>query len=240
MVFKESSVSFNRLNEVLELNPVVLGNKKYELKDGSIEFEKVDFSYDGKRKILVKSTFALASGKTYAIIGKTGSGKSTIFDLIVGIYPADNGFVKVGGVEINHDTIQSIRSQVTFCYQMPYLVNDTIERNILLLNPTVDKARFEEVIDMTGVRSIINRLTNGLKSIIGDSGTQLSGGERKRIQLAQTLMRDSQIYMFDELTASLDHQTAVEIMGNIQRNLKDKTLIFIEHRLNMIENVEEI
>jgi ABC-type transport system involved in cytochrome bd biosynthesis fused ATPase/permease subunit len=123
---------------------------------------------------------------------------------------------------------------------LPFLVESTIEENIKLLNPELSDDELENILDICDVRSIVQKQDRGLQCKIGENGVQLSVGERKRIQIAQAIAKKADIYMFDELTASLDEKTAKCIMKSISEYLKDKTVIFIEHRLEMIDGIKEI
>ncbi|CAF0747658.1 unnamed protein product [Didymodactylos carnosus] len=205
-----------------------------------IRFDNVSFAYSSRRKVLEHASFILEQGQRYAIVGKTGQGKSTIFDLILGTYLPTEGQITVGGLLVNGDNIATIRAHTSCSYQLPFLMDDTIEANLRLLNPTISTQKLTELMQLTQVDVIVEKLPAGLNSRVGESGVQLSVGERKRIQLAQALAKEASIYMFDELTASLDQKTARFLMNSILSYLAGKTIIFIEHRLSMIEGIKEI
>lgn len=238
--FNEIKVSYKRLNSILELEDERYVENNITKSGNSITFQNVSFSYFNGLEILKEASFSFESGHKYAIVGKTGSGKSTIFDLIVGLYSPYKGIIKIGGIEINNDSKWSIRNSISLAYQLPFLVESTIEENIKLLNPDLSNDELQNILDICDVRSIVEKQDRGLQCKIGENGVQLSVGERKRIQIAQTIAKKADIYMFDELTASLDAKTAKCIMKSISSHLKDKTVIFIEHRLEMIDGIKEI
>lgn len=232
-------VSLERINLIFN-EPIV---KKYPLKkrllDGSIEIKSLNFSYNEKQ-VLKEINLYIKENSKVAFVGKSGAGKSTLFKVMTGFYNTYEGSVILGGLEVNDENIASIRKSLGVVFQETFLFDDTIKNNIYFSNSTADEKEFNKIIDMVSINSILDRLDQGLDSNLGENGDMLSGGEKKRIQIARTLLKDSKIFLFDELTASLDNITAETIIKNIIKNYNNKTCIFIEHRLDVVKDVDII
>lgn len=206
----------------------------------SVEFKKVSFGYNASHLVLKDVSFHLQAGKTVGIVGATGSGKSTISNLLFNFYKA-----KSGNIFVNNKDIQSIKTEslCNFLGIVPQdimLFNTTIYENILFARPSSSKKEVDEVIQLTHLGPVLKKLPHYYETIVGERGIKLSGGEKQRIAIARVLLKRPSLYIFDEATSSLDHSTESIIMRNIAPILKDAASIIIAHRLSTVVNADEI
>jgi ATP-binding cassette, subfamily B, multidrug efflux pump len=216
-------------------NPLVLPSIK-----GQIDFEDVEFSYDASRRALNGISFSIKSGETVALVGHTGSGKTTIANLISRFYDATSGVVKIDDHPIHELSIASLRSQIGVVLQETFIFSGTILENIRFGNP---KASDEEVIaaaKVVGADSFINQLANGYQTEVEERGNILSVGERQLLSFARALLARPKILILDEATASIDTETEVKIQKALRTLLKGRTAIMIAHRLSTIREADKI
>lgn len=214
----------------LELNPI----------KGEIEFDQVHFSYDDKRKALDGVSLSIRAGQTVALVGHTGSGKSTIANLICRFYDATGGVVKIDGHDIKELAIEPLRSQISVVLQDTFIFSGTIMDNIRFGNP---KASDQEVIaaaKAVGAHSFISTLADGYQTEVEERGNGLSVGQRQLLSFARALLADPKILILDEATASIDTETEVKIQQALQELLKGRTAIIIAHRLSTIREADQI
>ena len=214
------------------------------LKDvkGNIEFEHVTFTYATKdHPALDDVSFTLPAGKLVALVGRSGSGKSTIANLITRFYDIDQGSIRIDGHDIREYTLESLRSQVALVSQHVYLFNDTIANNIAYATDgSYSREKIEKAAKMAYAMDFIDKLDKGLDTIIGENGVMLSGGQRQRIAIARALLRDSPILILDEATSALDTESERAIQAALDELQKNRTSLVIAHRLSTIENADEI
>ncbi|MCY7293942.1 lipid A export permease/ATP-binding protein MsbA [Alteromonas sp. a30] len=219
-------------------------NGKQVLKQcqGDIRFNAVNFAYPGKQdNALENISFHLQPGKTLALVGKSGSGKSTIAGLITRFYSDKEGEILLDGVDINNIELRSLRSQIALVSQHVTLFNDTIANNIAY--GVEDKASRDDIIaaaKTAHVMEFVEKLADGLDTIIGENGLALSGGQRQRIAIARAILKDAPILILDEATSALDTESERYIQEALTRLQKDKTSIVVAHRLSTIESADSI
>ncbi len=238
-------VSIKRLNSILETKPDA--SYTYQAKELDInssvplvEFKNVDFYYFKERKIFENLSFLMKQNKQYALVGTTGSGKSTIVKLIDGLYPYQSGSIEVFGYKLNEENKLSLRKYIGFIFQDTFLFNASIKENIIFANPNVSEERLKKALEISCTNEIIEKLDNGIDTLIGENGVKLSGGERQRIGIARALIRDVKLLVLDEATSALDNATEKKVMDGILANYPDTSIIIVAHRLSTIENVDTI
>ena len=207
---------------------------------GNIEFTDVNFSYDSKEHVLNNLNFKISQNETVAIVGKSGSGKSTVANLISRFYSDYSGKISIDGISIQDYQLSHLRQSISIVNQSPTLFNDTIEKNIAYGESDIDQAKLKEAAEISGCSEFISRLPEGFKSEIGDDGVLLSGGQRQRIAIARAFYKDSPIIILDEATSALDNESELIVQEAIERLINNRTTIVIAHRLSTIENADKI
>lgn len=205
-----------------------------------IEFQNVSFGYEPSRLVLKDVSFELHAGKTLAIVGPTGSGKSTISSLLFKFYNAHAGTIFVNNKDIQEVNTESLYNLLGIVPQDVILFNTTIYENILYARPSALKEEVEEAIELAQLGAVLQKLPHHYDTIVGERGLKLSGGEKQRIAIARVLLKRPSLYIFDEATSSLDLSTEETIMNNITSMIKDSTSLIIAHRLSTVVNADEI
>ncbi|MBN6362612.1 lipid A ABC transporter ATP-binding protein/permease MsbA [Providencia huaxiensis] len=218
------------------------GTKVLKEVKGDIKFEHVTFTYATKEHpALDDVSFILPAGKSVALVGRSGSGKSTIANLITRFYDIDEGSIQIDGHDIREYTLSSLRSQVALVSQHVYLFNDTIANNIAYATDgSYSREQIEKAAEMAYAMDFIVKLEKGLDTVIGENGVMLSGGQRQRIAIARALLRDAPILILDEATSALDTESERAIQAALDELQKNRTSLVIAHRLSTIENADEI
>lgn len=217
---------------------------KIEIKraKGDVEFKNVSFTYEGKENpALNQVSFSIPKGKTVALVGRSGSGKSTIANLLTRFYNIDSGEILLDGVNVQDYTLANLREQCSIVSQQVHLFNDTIANNIAYA--ATDKFSREEIIQAAKAAhamEFIEKLDDGLDTVIGENGASLSGGQRQRLAIARALLRNSPVLVLDEATSALDTESERAIQSALAELQKDKTVLVIAHRLSTIEKADEI
>ena len=236
---KNFNLSSNRVYEVIDDNTMEkekFGDKKKEKLKGNIEFKNVSFSYNNNDMILENLSFKINENETVAIVGKTGSGKSTILSLIDKLYEINSGKITIDNIDINDFDKDSLRNNISIITQSPYIFSFTIKENLSLVKPDMTKTEMINACSLASLHEFIVSLPNGYDTILGEDGINLSGGQRQRLAIARALLKDTEIILFDEATSALDNTTQKEIMEAIN-NMKGKyTIIIVAHRLSTIKN----
>ncbi len=210
-------------------------------KDASVEFKNVSFSYPGTdKKVLDNVTFSIPQGKTVALVGASGSGKSTAAKLIPRFYDVTGGEVLVGGVDVRNIDKHTLMNQIAFVFQNTRLFKDTLLENIRAARPQADKKEVLAACESAQCMEIINRLPDGLDTIVGNGGTYLSGGENQRVALARAVLKNAPIVILDEATAFADAENEYKIQSVFSELTKGKTVLMIAHRLSTIQNADQI
>ncbi|KPD01911.1 lipid A ABC transporter ATP-binding protein/permease MsbA [Moellerella wisconsensis] len=218
------------------------GKRVLKKANGDIEFKNVTFTYSSKDSPALQNiSFTIPAGKSVALVGRSGSGKSTIANLITRFYDIDEGSITIDNHDIREYTLSSLRQQVALVSQHVYLFNDTIANNIAYATDgSFSLEQIEKAAEMAYAMDFINKLDNGLNTVIGENGVMLSGGQRQRIAIARALLRDSPILILDEATSALDTESERAIQAALDELQKDRTSLVIAHRLSTIENADEI
>lgn len=218
------------------------GKRNIERATGDLEFRNVTFSYPGREVPALRDiNLTIPAGKTIALVGRSGSGKSTIASLITRFYDIDSGEILLDGHDLREYTLTSLRDQVALVSQNVHLFNDTIANNIAYArNEQYSREEIERAATMAYAMDFINKMDNGLDTIIGENGVMLSGGQRQRIAIARALLRDSPILILDEATSALDTESERAIQAALDELQKNRTSLVIAHRLSTIEQADEI
>lgn len=213
---------------------------EYEVfKDCNIEFDHVSFGYNDNM-VLEDLSFRLGEGKTYALVGSSGSGKSTIAKLISGFYNVDKGEIRIGGVSLNEYSNEAIINNISFVFQNAKLFKTSIYENVALAKRDAKREEIMEALRLAGCQSIIDKFKAGEETVIGSKGVYLSGGEKQRIAIARAILKNANIVIMDEASASIDPDNEFELQKAFKNLMKNKTVIMIAHRLSSIREVDEI
>ena len=235
--------SSERVFEFLDERPLVKeAAKPLDLPSikGQIDFEDVEFSYDATRKALNEVSFSIQAGETVALVGHTGSGKTTIANLVSRFYDATKGVVKIDGHPIQELSIAGLRSQISVVLQETFIFSGTIMENIRFGNPDASEDEVIAAAKVVGADFFITQLSNGYHTEVEERGNVLSVGERQLLSFARALLADPKILILDEATASIDTETEMEIQQALKTLLKGRTAIMIAHRLSTIREADKI
>jgi ATP-binding cassette subfamily B protein len=239
---QQASTSAERVFEILDADPEPnLGKGNYiENLQGKIEFENVNFSYEKGKNILKNISLTVQPGETIGIVGSTGSGKSTLVNLILRFYEPTEGRIKIDGHDIADIDIDFLRKNIGYVLQEPLLFRDTIANNIIYSKPD---ATIEEVIDAAKVANahkFIIKFPDAYDTVLGERGTGLSGGEKQRVSIARAVIKNPRILILDEATSAVDTETEKLIQEAIDRLIKNRTTLIIAHRLSTLRKAHKI
>jgi subfamily B ATP-binding cassette protein MsbA len=227
---------FDQLDQEIEEDE---GNNEDKI-EGKIDFKDINFSYDTGNQILSNINFSIEKNETVAIVGKSGSGKSTIANLIPRFYNHSSGEILIDGKSITDFSLNHLRSSISIVNQSPSLFNDTISKNIAYGDDSIDVEKLKESAKLSGCDEFISNLPEGYESEIGDDGVLLSGGQRQRLAIARAFYKDSPIIILDEATSALDTESELIVQEALEKLITDRTTIVIAHRLSTIENASKI
>ncbi|MDG2956696.1 lipid A ABC transporter ATP-binding protein/permease MsbA [Bisgaard Taxon 10/6] len=218
------------------------GTKEVTRAKGEVTFKNVFFAYEGKEELALKNiNFQINQGKTVALVGRSGSGKSTIASLLTRFYDVTDGEILLDGVNIRDYKLSNLREQCSIVSQQVHLFNDTVANNIAYA--ANDRYSRDEIIaaaKAAHAMEFIEKLDNGLDTVIGENGASLSGGQRQRLAIARALLRNSPVLILDEATSALDTESERAIQAALEELQKDRTVLVIAHRLSTIEKSDEI
>ena len=216
------------------------GSRPLAVKGAGIRFENVDFAYDPKRQILHGVSFEVPAGHTVAVVGSSGAGKSTISRLLFRFYDIQKGHITIDGQDIRDVTQNSVRANLGIVPQDTVLFNDTIRYNIAYGRPGATDAEIEDAARRAHVLEFIERLPDRWEAMVGERGLKLSGGEKQRVAIARTLLKNPAILIFDEATSALDSKTEKAIQAELREIAQDRTTLVIAHRLSTIIDADQI
>jgi len=240
---QRATASGERIFEVLD-EPVEVADKSAAVElppgDGEIRFEGVAFSYLPGRPVLEGVNLTLEAGTTLALIGHTGSGKTTLASLVPRFYDVDAGRVLVDGVDVRDVTLASLRREIGVIPQDPFLFSTTVRENIAFGRPEMTDAEVERVARLAQAHEFVERLPQGYDTVIGERGITLSGGQRQRVAIARALAVDPRILILDDATASVDATTEAQIRAGLREVMSGRTTLIIAHRLSTIALADEI
>ncbi|PPR66507.1 MAG: ATM1-type heavy metal exporter [Alphaproteobacteria bacterium MarineAlpha3_Bin1] len=240
---KRSLTDMETMFELMQENAEVKdipGAKALALGGGEVVFEDVSFSYDSRRSVLDDVSFSVEPGKTIAIVGPSGAGKSTISRLLFRFYDATHGRILIDGQDIRDVTQKSVRAAIGMVPQDTVLFNDTIYYNIAYGAPGATPTEIEGAAKMAHIHDFIMSLPDGYSSTVGERGLKLSGGEKQRVAIARTILKNPRIMLFDEATSALDTHTEQEILSSLKEVSAERTTLTIAHRLSTVIDSDEI
>ncbi len=215
------------------------GNKGTPTFKRNISFENVSYSYDGQREVLRDLNLSIAKGERIAILGSNGSGKTTILNLLLRFLSPQNGRILMDGENIDDLKLSEYRQMISWVGQDLHIFNDSLQGNISLF-PQADLSRLERAASLSGVNEYIKNLPGGLKSNAGQNGAVLSAGQRQKLAMARALYSESEILIFDEATSNYDSESEMKLSLLFDNELKDKTIIVVSHRPELLKSVERI
>jgi ABC-type multidrug transport system fused ATPase/permease subunit len=242
-VLQDTAMGLHRVFEILDIEPDVkdhADSKPMAPFTGSIQFEDVAFSYADDRQILDGVNFTAKPGTITAIVGSTGSGKSTMMMLMLRLFDPDRGRVLIDGVDVKDIQIESLRDNISIALQENILFAMSVKDNIRYVRPQTPDKAVDEAARVACADTFIKEMPNGYDSVLGDRGGKLSTGQRQRLSIARALIKDSPILILDEPTAALDAVTEHQVMRNLHDWGKDRAIFIITHRLSTIRQADQI
>jgi len=216
------------------------GAPALKVEGGDIVFDHVDFHYEPTRPILHDVSFRVPAGHTVAIVGSSGAGKSTVSRILFRFYDVASGSVRIDGQDIRDVTQASLRAAIGVVPQDTVLFNDTIYYNIAYGRPDATREEVEQAARLARIHDFIMALPQGYEATVGERGLKLSGGEKQRVAIARTILKNPAILLFDEATSALDTRTEQEIQRSLEEVSRGRTTVVIAHRLSTIINADEI
>ena len=221
-------------------NAALQEGKDTDLSSYGIEFKNVSFAYNKDAKVLKDVSFTAKQGEVTALVGISGSGKTSVLRLISRLYDYDTGSILIDGKDIKNISTESLFKNVSIVFQDVTLFNTSIMENIRLGRESATDEEVKEAARLANCMDFIEKLPDGFNTLIGENGAELSGGERQRISIARAFLKDAPVLILDEISASLDVDNEKKIQDSLNKLIKDKTVIIISHRLKSIENVNKI
>tara|TARA_B110000003_G_scaffold148373_1_gene149449 strand:+ start:3078 stop:5837 length:2760 start_codon:yes stop_codon:yes gene_type:complete len=240
MIVQKGLAAANEIFDQLDQNKEIDNGLNENIIEGNIEFKDINFSYDTGSQILSNINFSIEKNDTIAIVGKSGSGKSTIANLIPRFYNHSSGEILIDGTPISEFSLTHLRSSISIVNQSPSLFNDTIAKNIAYGDDSIDVDKLKDSARLSGCEEFIENLPEGYESEIGDDGVLLSGGQRQRLAIARAFYKDSPIIILDEATSALDTESELIVQEALEKLISNRTTIVIAHRLSTIENASKI
>ncbi|WOJ95246.1 ABC transporter ATP-binding protein/permease [Congregibacter variabilis] len=240
---KSSLANIERLFELLDKHPKVADKSQASelvIKDAALEFRGVDFAYEDTRAILSGVSFSIGGGEKVAVVGASGGGKSTLVKLLFRFYDPQAGQVLIDGQDLRDLTQESLRRQIAIVPQDCVLFNDSLRENIRYGNPDADEAALQKAIQTAHLEHFVERLPEGLDTVVGERGLKLSGGERQRVGIARAAIKDAPILVFDEATSSLDSRSEQAVLDAFSAMAMQHTTLVIAHRLSTIVDADRI
>ena len=244
MILPRASVSANRINEVLySKNMIKPGNlkKNKNNEEGTVEFKNVFFKYpDGDEDLLRDISFKINKGETFAIIGSTGSGKSSIINLIPRLYDATGGEILVDGVNVKEYDEEYLNDKIGFVTQKAVLFNGTVESNVMYGKKRMSKDKIKEAIKVAQAKDFVESMDKSYESHIASGGTNISGGQKQRLSIARAIANNPEIYIFDDSFSALDYRTDSNLRKELKKYTKNATTIIVAQRIGTIMNADKI
>lgn len=240
-VMPRAAVAFKRIKEILDTQEKDKLDKGITIKDGSIKFEKVSFNFDKKGKDALKEvSFTIENGQKVAIVGATGAGKSSIIRLITKLIRKDSGNIFIGNESIDNISEEEIRDKVSCVMQKSILFKGTIKSNVAYSNQNMSEELIDSALTVSSAKEFVDNMSNSILSEVKQNGSNLSGGQKQRLNIARSVAKDSLIYIFDDSFSALDFKTDLKVRQEIDKFLKDKTIIVIAQRISTIKNADKI
>ncbi len=241
-LMKRFNLSATRIFDIFEdskYEKEVFGDKHLSNVNGNFEFKNVSFKYD-KKRVLKNCNFKVNANETVAFVGKSGAGKTTIFNLLCKMYDNYKGTITIDGVNIKELDKDSIRGNITIVSQNPYIFNMSIKDNLKLVKEDLTDKEMKNACKMACLDDYIESLPNKYDTVVGEGGITLSGGQKQRLAIARAFVQKTEIILFDEATSALDNETQAKIQQAINNLQKEYTILIIAHRLSTIQNADRI
>ena len=241
-LIKKFNLSATRIFEIFKSSKYekeTFGEEHLSKIDGNFEFKNVSFKYD-KKQVLNNINFNVKSNETVAFVGKSGAGKTTIFNLLCKLYNIDSGKITIDGININELDKDSIRGNITIINQSPYIFNLSIRDNLKLVKEDITEEEMIEALKVACLDDFINTLPDKYDTVVGEGGVNLSGGQKQRLAIARALVQKTEIILFDEATSALDNETQKKIQEAINNMKGEYTILIIAHRFSTILNSDKI
>jgi ATP-binding cassette subfamily B protein len=240
-LYQRAMASFKRINALKETVPnITSGESKLNTFENSIVFDNVNFSYVEGFSVLNNVSVEINKGETVAIVGSTGSGKSTMIKLILRLYDVDDGNIKFDHINIKDFNLQSLRNNIALVSQDIFLFEGSVFENIAYGNLDATDDQIWEAARLSESDEFINQLPNKEHTIVGERGQKLSGGQRQRISIARAILKNPEILILDEATSAVDNETEAAIQRSLDTLKEGRTVIAIAHRLSTIRNADKI
>ena len=240
---KDFNLSSERVFSIMESKEFPkeeFGKKHLGKAHGDFEFKNVTFTYKNGHKVIDNMNFKIKANSTVAFVGKSGSGKTTVFNLLCKMYNIESGTITIDGIDINDLDKDSIRGNITIISQNPYIFNMSIRDNLRLVKENLTDEEMKKACKTACLEEFIKSLPDGYDTIIGEGGINLSGGERQRLAIARALIQKTEIILFDEATSALDNETQANIKKAIDNMKNEYTILIIAHRLSTVIDCDRI
>ncbi|CDF78802.1 ABC transporter, permease protein [Formosa agariphila KMM 3901] len=241
-IIQQAEASQARINEFLDLEPEIQNHNETPSNiHGNIEFKKVSFTYDDTNIEALKDiSFTINHGETLAIIGKTGSGKSTILDLIGRLYDCNSGIISIDNTAIKDLNLYSLRDSIGYVPQDAFLFSDSIKNNIKFGKEDATDENVIQAAKLAQVHGNISKFAKGYDTVLGERGITLSGGQKQRVSIARAIIKDPKILLFDDCLSAVDTETEEKILKNLYRVAAGKTTVIVSHRVSSAKNADKI
>ena len=240
--YQNGMTGFERFIEIMEqetekeaINPIELYNVK-----GKIDIENISFTYEDENEVFNDLSLSIEAGKTIALVGPSGGGKTTLCNLIPRFFEFSQGDIKIDGISVKDISLKSLRKNIGIVAQDVFLFTGTIKENILIGNPDASDEEIIEASKKARIHDFIESLPEGYDTYIGERGVKLSGGQKQRVSIARIFLKNPPIIILDEATSALDNVTEREIQASLEELSKDRTNLVVAHRLSTIKNADEI
>ncbi len=233
--------AMKRVDKVMEIEPLTEGKENLKPEGHGIELKNVSYRYkDATRDAVNDVSLSIKSGEHVALVGPSGSGKTTLAELMVRFFDVTSGEILIGGVNVKNLSSKTLMEQVSFVFQDSRLIKKSILENVRMSKPSASEAEVLEALKKAQCMDIIEKLPNGIHTVLGEKGTYLSGGEQQRITIARAVLKDAPILILDEATAFADPDNETKVQTAFEELSKNKTLIMIAHRLSTVMNADRI
>lgn len=232
--------ALQRIDSVLNLQPLEEAKRPQHPKDGSVELSHIRFSYDGQKDVLKDISLTIPAGQTVAFVGPSGGGKTTLANVISRFFDSQGGSVKIGGVNVKDIAKEELMNTVSFVFQNSHLIKASILENVRMGKPDATREEVLTALKNAQCSDILEKLPNGVDTVIGTKGVYLSGGEQQRIAIARVMLKNAPLLILDEATAFADPDNESKVQAAFSRLSQGKTVILIAHRLSTVTNVDRI
>lgn len=241
--YKRAKLSYQRLDKVFALEKEKINNKAVREDDfkGNIEIKDLSFNYpDNLETVLKHINLKVNKGETLGIIGTIGSGKTTLMNLLLRLYPVPDKKIFIDGKDINEIPLMSLRNHICYITQDNFLFSTTLKENIKLFKDEFEDEQVKESTKNAMIYDDIEKMQNGIETIIGERGVDLSGGQKQRVVISRAFLNKSQVVIFDDTFSALDNKTEQLVLNNVKEMTKDKTCIIISNRISDIKDADQI